>query len=156
MNINSFSQNFSGPKIIIDSNGVEMLAFSVGELDIIDRMIIVGGLDKKRVKELRKKVFLLESKMNTQSSIMDSLDQQYKTCIQVNINKDGQIETRIKEISELNFAIKDYEDINTNNDKIIQEFKNIVESLKTKIKHKNRTITGLIVIDILIFIIILL
>ena len=156
MSISSFSQTLSSPKAIVDSNGVEMLAFTTDQLDIIKRTLVVAGLDKKRVRELDKKIGFLNAKIKTQNEIIDSLDEQYATCVQITVNKDGMIEAKEKQVKDLNNAIEDYLNVIENDDQIKNEYKDIIQALKDKIKKKNRTITGLIVIDIIIIAIVIL
>lgn len=151
----SFSQSFSNPKIIADSNGVEMLAFNTQQLDIIKQEILLSGLNKKRIRELNKKINLLLKKNDTYSALSDSLQEQYNTCIQISINKDGMIEVREKQIEDLKNAITDYQDIITNNEIVKENMQVIIDNLKMKIKKKNMTITGLLIIDIIIIILVI-
>lgn len=157
MSIKSFSQNnYDEPIILIDSNNVEMLAFTVEQLDIIKKTLVIAGLNKKRVKELNKKTDKLENIIKLSKQVQDSLSEQYNTCIEISINKDGMIDAKIKIIAEKDSVIAKYKKINLLNGDIVSEKDEIIEALKSKIAKKNKTIIGLIIIDILIVLIVVL
>ena len=158
MSINSFSQTGynNNIKVITDSIGTHYLAFTVKDLDIIKKDLLVGDINKNRVKELNNKLSLIEEKFKTQEAISDSLDEQIKIYIDVTVNKDGQIEAKEKEIKDLKLAIGSLEMANFKADTIMAKDSVIIQSQKNKIKHKNRTITGLITIDVIIIVLVFL
>jgi len=157
MSIISFSQNGSmkekdyinSPKILIDSSGVELLAFTREDLDIIQKELKLAGLNNKKIKQLSKKINLLNDKLISYKELTDSLESQYNKCITITLDKNAIINVNEIQIDLLKEQIENYKNIKQNDDVIKNNLKITIDTIENKVKRKNKMIFGLTVTNIL-------
>ena len=98
-------------------------------------------MNKKIVKELEKQINLLKSSNKLLLAERDTLKNQIDTYIEIKINLEQEVSVQQKIVEDLNKNIEDYVLIESN-------LRAEIEGYKQKIKHKNGTITKLIITNI--------
>jgi len=139
----------NSPKILIDSSGVELLAFTREDLDIIQKELKLAGLNNKKIKQLSKKINLLNDKLISYKELTDSLESQYNKCITITLDKNAIINVNEIQIDLLKEQIENYKNIKQNDDVIKNNLKITIDTIENKVKRKNKMIFGLTVTNIL-------
>jgi hypothetical protein len=164
MSITSFSQNGStsekskkenieivksGPRMLIDSTGVKLIAFTQEDLDLIEKELKASGLKDKKIKELLNKVKILNLKLKGYEELTDSLESQYNKAVEISISKDGVIEANERSIKDLEDAVEKWEKIHENDEKQKDNLNKLIEDFNKRMIKRFWTIVGLVTTNVL-------
>ena len=141
MSVSSFSQTTSlsidntdvNIRVIKeDSTGITLIAFDSSQINQIIRDLKEIGWNKKEIKTLEMQVNSLKYLNNKHKQKADTLEKKVEKYVEITINHENIISLKEKEIIKLEENIEDYKVLDTNNEKIKEEYLNTIKTLRKR------------------------